>query len=77
MWIVKNGCVCLRQFQEKVIYEILLLDLGDSINDFIRYWKIAEEFIHRILTRESQRQSWINMKRVCGFPVMEKSFPGQ
>ena len=68
----------LRLFEailEKSIYEILLL--GTVSTDFIRYWKIAEEFIHRILTRESQRQSWINMKRVCGFPVMEKFFPGQ
>ena len=77
LWIVKNGCVCLRQFWKKVFMRSFFWILGTVSSDFIRYWKIAEEFIHRILTRESQRQSWINMKRVCGFPVMEKFFPGQ
>lgn len=70
----------LRLFEailEKVFMRSFFWILGTVSTDFIRYWKIAEEFIHRILTRESQRQSWINMKRVCGFPVMEKFFPGQ
>ena len=70
----------LRLFEailEKSIYEILLLDLGDSINGLYQILENCGRFIHRILTRESQRQSWINMKRVCGFPVMEKFFPGQ
>ena len=55
--IVKNGCVCLRQFWKKVFMRSFFWILGTVSTDFIRYWKIAEEFIHRILTRESQRQS--------------------
>lgn len=50
----------LRLFEailEKVFMRSFFWILGTVSTDFIRYWKIAEEFIHRILTRESQRQS--------------------